>query len=73
MTGMTHPILGDSNIRRKLDQDDRNGTSYHWETVTLERNWIKMTGMAHPILGDSNLRKKLDQDDRNGTSYIGRQ
>ena len=24
MTGMAHPILGDSNIRRKLDQDDRN-------------------------------------------------
>ena len=27
MTGMPNPTLGDSNLR-KMDQDDRNGTSY---------------------------------------------
>ena len=25
MTGMPNPTLGDSNLRKKLDQDDRNG------------------------------------------------
>ena len=27
MTGMAHPILGDSNIRNKLDEDDAKATS----------------------------------------------